>query len=224
MSEYYGTSFAQLTQEAFSAIHDTNRCLLHGLLRHQDVFVAKEENVSITKALFESVQNELLWLKTDSRCRTGDPDTVREVPVVHPFSITSFPPHINETTVIDNIRGFSSSLENIFKAYNYDSDRYNGTVNDGFKRKFALYLDRCDQNNLNIDACRRAFSIILCGRDREFNLKYFVISSLRCNSFPIRFVDNSTQKNEPELYSGIGNHSRSPNLCHMSLTKQARNV
>lgn len=56
----------------------------------------------------------------------------------------------------------------MFKAYTSDNDLYKGNMKDNLERKFALYLERCDQNNFDNDTRKRGFSIILCGIARQF--------------------------------------------------------
>lgn len=58
----------------------------------------------------------------------------------------------------------------MFKVYKGDNDLYDGTIDDSFERKFALYLERCDQNFLNEESKLRGFSIMSTERANHLYL------------------------------------------------------
>lgn len=55
-------------------------------------------------------------------------------------------------------------LRNISNAYKGDSDRCDGTMDDKFQRKFALYIKRYDQNSFDQELSFRGFLITLIER------------------------------------------------------------
>lgn len=57
----------------------------------------------------------------------------------------------------------------MFKAYSDNDDKYSGDPNHDFDQKYSLFLERCDQAEIDSeDDRRKAFSIMLTGEARKF--------------------------------------------------------
>lgn len=63
------------------------------------------------------------------------------------------------------------NLSNLFKAYYFDTDRYNGTTKETFERKYTVFVERCDQSDIKDYERRKEFSVMLVGAERQYYLE-----------------------------------------------------
>lgn len=65
-------------------------------------------------------------------------------------------------------QGRLGNLPTLFKAYHKNDDRYSGATVDNFERKYALFVERCDQSDICEEERRKAFSIMIFGAARQY--------------------------------------------------------
>lgn len=126
----------------------------------------KGRNNDIAGAPYKAAHDEHPWKGNRTSC------TVHEQAfffyLVNPSQVSSH--QVSERSNISEKMRFVNNIGNMFKTYTSNNDRYDGSLYDNLDRKFTLFVERCEQNLLVDEACKREFSIML---QRPAHQKYF---------------------------------------------------
>lgn len=145
-------------------------------------------------ALYASAQDGIPWPSEDPYRpqQSSTPAHINETPVAIPDSTTPVHNAATSTGTANNAdaainlvklttddseiyksRGTSLKSDNhntgsLFKAYRTENEKYSGSTDNNFDRKFVIFEERCDQMSLSEEDCHRAFSIMLFGNSKQF--------------------------------------------------------
>lgn len=184
LSEYFSEDFASFDAGMFTRVAKNDRRLLRDLLRKRGVYVRKGRGICISDALQELIQEHRPWPDDEdtSECLVPPgrgnlpsrnspstelprPDSTRPD---HRGMRNTAPEESNSNQRSDSSPPHRSNISNLSKTYYNDKDRYSRLPTDNFDRKLCLFNERCDQSSVPENEKKRAVSIMLTGRARDF--------------------------------------------------------
>lgn len=168
LTEYFREDFSNATEDVFRCMNGDLRRKFRDYLRDHGVFIPKKKNMHVFIALASAVEEELDWPNLE-------PDLVNHVRSegnAAPFPIEEFVRSKFQNDPAPRRFSRYSNTPHLFKAYSDNDDKYSSDPNDDFDQKYSLFLDRCNQADIDSEEDRRkAFSIVLTGDARKFHFQ-----------------------------------------------------
>lgn len=159
--------FADMSEDHFKLSSEGLWRRFHDYLRTHGLYIPKSINVHIYPALSQAVNKEL-W------CLTHEVHHVENAHVIEAIQIFKDSAESRPDSKIhynsnNHIASHYPNTSHLFKAYSDNNDWYTGVPTDDFDQKFSLFIEHCEQAEIDHDDDRRkALSIMLAGDARKY--------------------------------------------------------